>query len=49
MQAENRRGTVARAQSAGKVASVQGGKKHKADTLFDTNGNVDSANIVDGK
>ena len=49
MQAENRHGTVASAQRAGKVASVQGSKKRKADTLFDTNGNIDSVNIVDGK
>lgn len=44
MQTENRRGTVASAQKAS--------RKRKADTLFDndgTNGNVDSANIVQGK
>ena len=50
VQAEYRRGTVASAQRVGRVASVHGsGKKHKADTLFDTDSNIDSANIVDGK
>ena len=41
---------LASAQRASRVASVQGpSKKRKVDTLFDTDGNVGTANIVDGK
>jgi hypothetical protein len=40
VQVENRRRTVASAQRAG--------RKRTASTLFDTNGNVDNANIVSG-
>jgi hypothetical protein len=43
MQAEDQRGTIASAQRASIVASVQGpSKKRKADTLFGTDSDVDS-------
>jgi hypothetical protein len=41
VQLENQQGTVAMAQRAG--------RKRKANTLFNTNGNVNGANIVQGK
>jgi len=47
MQAKNRRGTVASGPRAGRVDSVQEpGKKRKANTLFDTDCNVDSPSDV---
>lgn len=46
VQAENWRGTVASAQRSGRAEESTQGASRKRQALFDTDGNVDSANIA---